>query len=65
MLDGDGDKYKLEFLNFFKQSLGAKDFLDGFKNYKFNIFVDKDVKNRLPLKFKSPEPNKNEKEPSS
>jgi len=46
-----GDKYKKRFLEYFKEVLGIKDknFIDGFKNYMFNIFVDKDVKQRLPF----------------
>ncbi|MBL7155243.1 MAG: DUF3800 domain-containing protein [Candidatus Portnoybacteria bacterium] len=31
-----------------------KNFTNGFKNYMFNIFVDKDVKQRLPLNEKRP-----------
>jgi hypothetical protein len=56
-----GDKYKRRFLEYFKENLGIKDknFLGGFRNYMFNIFVDKDVKKRLPLEYK------NEKGPSS
>ena len=56
-----GDKYKRRFLVYFKENLGIKDknFLEGFRNYMFNIFVDKDVKRRLPLEYK------NEKGPSS
>jgi len=54
-----GDKYKREFLGHFKNNLGieTKDFTNGFRNYMFNIFVDKDVKQRLFLR--------NEKRPSS
>jgi hypothetical protein len=44
-----GDKHKRRFLKFLKENLGVKDFSSGFKNYMFNIFVDKDVKSRLPL----------------
>jgi hypothetical protein len=57
----NGDKYKKRFLEYFKENLGIKDknFLEGFRNYMFNIFVDKDVKKRLPLEYK------NEKGPSS
>jgi len=46
-----GDKYKRRFLEYLKENLGIKDknLLDGLKNYMFNIFVDKDVKKRLPL----------------
>jgi len=56
-----GDKYKRRFLEYFKENLGIKDknFLEGFRNYMFNIFVDKDVKRRLLLEYK------NEKGPSS
>ena len=57
---GKGDKYKLKFLEFFKGNLGAKNFTEGFKNYQFNIFIDKDVRQRLPLNFAQ-----NEKKPSS
>jgi len=46
-----GDRNKIEFLNYFKQCLGVKNFIDGFRNFKFNIFVDKDAKQRLPLNF--------------
>ncbi|MDD2646777.1 MAG: DUF3800 domain-containing protein [Patescibacteria group bacterium] len=52
-----GDKNKIEFLEYFKTILGIKDFVCGFKNKQFNIFVDKDVKKR-PF-------GQNEKEPSS
>src|SRR3989344_9239237 len=37
----DGSKYKLELVNYLKSKLGANSFLSGFKNYNFNIFVDK------------------------
>lgn len=58
-----GDKYKRRFLEYFKENLGmaGKNFLEldgGFKNYMFNIFIDKDAKQRLPL-------GTNEKGPSS
>jgi len=58
-----GDKYKKRFLEHFKEGLGikGKTFLGlegGFKNYMFNIFIDKDARQRLPL-------NLNEKRPSS
>ena len=59
-LVGKGDKYKLKFLEFFKDNLGAKNFMEGFKNYQFNIFIDKDIRQRLPLDFVQ-----NEKKPSS
>ena len=35
----------------FKTNLGAKEFIQGFRNYNSNIFVDKDIKQRLPLKL--------------
>jgi len=54
-----GDKYKRRFLEYFKENLGIKNFLEGFRSYMFNIFVDKDVKQRLSLEYK------NEKRPSS
>ncbi len=46
-----GDKYKRRFLEYFKEMIGLKDknFIDGFRSHMFNIFVDKDVKQRLPL----------------
>jgi hypothetical protein len=49
-----GDKYKKRLLEHFKENLGiaGKSFLEldgGFKNYMFNIFIDKDAKQRLPL----------------
>lgn len=52
------DIYKLELLKFLKENLGKCEFIDGFKNRNFNIFVDKDMKSRLPF-------NTNEKGPSS
>lgn len=55
-----GDKHKIEFLNYFKHCLGIDKFINGLRNYKFNIFVDKDAKQRLPLDFVQ-----NEKRPSS
>lgn len=46
-----GDKYKRRFLEYFKEMVGlkGKNFADGFRSHMFNIFVDKDVKQRLPL----------------
>lgn len=46
-----GDKYKRRFLEYFKENLGLQDgdFISGFRNHTFNIFVDPDVKQRLPL----------------
>jgi len=45
------DKYKRRFLEYLKEMIGLKDknFIDGFRSHMFNIFVDKDVKQRLPL----------------
>lgn len=57
-----GDKYKRRFLEHFKQNVGVADFMQGFKNYKFNIFVDGDIRQRLPM-FVDIETN--EKGPSS
>ncbi len=57
-----GDKYKRRFLEHFKTNLGVKNFIEnGFRNYNFNIFIDKDARQRLPLVFD----NENEKGPSS
>lgn len=47
-----GDKYKRRFLEYFKENLGIKgrNFLEldgGFRNFLFNIFIDKDAKKRL------------------
>ena len=54
-----GDKYKKRFLEYLKTNLGVKEFIDnGFRNYMFNIFVDKDAKQRSPFLL-------NEKGPSS
>ncbi|OGL87382.1 hypothetical protein A3I40_03775 [Candidatus Uhrbacteria bacterium RIFCSPLOWO2_02_FULL_48_12] len=52
------DEYKADLLQFLKQNLGADKFMPGFRNRNFNIFVDKDMRLRLPLKT-------NEKGPSS
>jgi hypothetical protein len=41
-----GDKHKKELVKFLKENLGIKSFIDGFRNRKFNIFVDQDVKKR-------------------
>jgi len=49
---GKGDKNKKELVNFIKTNIGINDFTDGFRNKKFNIFVDKDLKQRLPLEYK-------------
>lgn len=53
-----GDKYKKNFLNYLKTNLGAENFITGFKNRNFNIFVDKNIKGNFPGCL-------NEKEPSS
>src|SRR3989344_382516 len=45
-----GDKYKIEFLDYFKSKLNIKgeNFSKGFQNKtSFNIFVDKDIQKRL------------------
>lgn len=49
----NGDKNKKELVRFIKENLGVKDFINGFRNKKFNIFVDKDLKQRLPLEYKN------------
>lgn len=36
-----GSKHKLEIVDYFKKKLGAENFVKGFKNYNFKIFVDK------------------------
>jgi len=48
---GSGDKHKKELVRFIKTNIGISDFTDGFRNNKFNIFVDKDLKQRLPLEY--------------
>ncbi len=48
-VSGD-DEHKTNLLKFLKQNLGAEKFISGFRNRNFNIFVDKDMKLRLPLK---------------
>lgn len=45
-----GDKYKIEFVKHIKNQLGVGNFCDGFRNKMFNIFVDKDHKQRLPIR---------------
>lgn len=52
-----GDKYKKELLRYFKEMIGLKDknFTEGFRSHMFNIFVDKDVKQRLPLRSENKE----------
>lgn len=49
----NGDKNKKELVKFIKENLGVKNFTDGFRSKKFNIFVDKDLKLRLPGQFKN------------
>ena len=62
-----GDRYKRRFLEHLKENLGVKNFLEnGFRNYNFNIFVDKDAKQRLPFTAVMENGSKtNEKRPSS
>ncbi len=48
-----GDKNKKELVKFIKENLGVKNFTEGFRNKKFNIFVNKDLKQRLPLEYKN------------
>ncbi len=43
-----GDKNKKELVKFIKDNLGVKNFTEGFRSKKFNIFVDKDLRKRLP-----------------
>ena len=52
-----GDKYKRRFLEYFKEMIGLKDkdFTEGFRSHMFNIFVDKDIKQRLPLMLENRE----------
>lgn len=59
-----GDKYKRRFLEHLKKNLGVNAFLNGFQNYNFNIFVDKDIRQRLPI-VGNIETDTNEKGPSS
>lgn len=37
----DGSKYKLEIVDYLKNKLGTSSFVTGFRNYNFNIFVDR------------------------
>lgn len=37
-----GDKYKIEISDYLKAKLGTTTFENGFKNYNFNVFVEKD-----------------------
>lgn len=45
----EGSKYKRRLSEFFKENLGVANFMNGFRNRNFNIFVDKDMRSRLPL----------------
>lgn len=56
-----GDKYKIELVSYLKEKLGANNFTNGFKNYNFNVFVEKDNGEVLENKEELP----NEKGPSS
>ncbi len=47
-LISSGDKHKRQFVEYLRKNLGTKSFVYGFKNRNFNIFVDKDVINRMP-----------------
>lgn len=53
-----GCVYKTDLVKYLKQNLGASEFMHGFRNRICNIFVDKDMRSRLPFKT-------NEKGPSS
>ncbi len=46
-----GDKYKKNFLKYLKEMIGLENnnFITGFRSHMFNIFVDKDIKQRLPF----------------
>lgn len=61
-----GDKNKIELVKYLKNKICADYFINGFRNKKLNIFVDKDIKKRLT---KQPQIENNipqkEKEPSS
>ena len=53
-----GSKYKRRLSEFLKTNLGVANFMSGFRNRNFNIFVDKDMRSRLL-------PEINEKGPST
>lgn len=55
-----GDRHKRQFVEYFRKNLGVQNLVNSFRNFNFNIFVDKEIQGRLP--FPAPE---NEKEPSS
>ncbi len=64
-LTKSGDRHKRQFVDYFKNSLGTKDFLNygkGFRDRGFNIFIDKSVMERTPLDYQD---RKKEKRPSS
>jgi hypothetical protein len=46
---GKGDSNKISFVEELKKDLGATALTSGFRNRNFNIFVDKDMRARLPL----------------
>lgn len=59
-------KYKKELSDYLKKNLGSGNFIDGgFRNRNFNIFVDKDMKLRLPLVLPNIENEDNKKGPST
>jgi hypothetical protein len=49
---GNGDTYKKELVKFIKDNIGIKNFTEGFRSKKFNIYVDPDLRQRLPLKYR-------------
>ncbi|KKQ83645.1 MAG: hypothetical protein UT07_C0001G0007 [Parcubacteria group bacterium GW2011_GWB1_38_8] len=59
-----GSKHKLELVNHLKSKLGTDTFVNGFKNYNFNLFVDK-TDNLDELQSKTEEIKTNEKGLSS
>ena len=44
-----GDKNKILLVKYIKDQLGVQDFVDGYRDRKFNIFVDRDIKRRSPV----------------
>jgi len=56
-----GDKYKIKLVNYLKENLGSTNFMNGFRNYNFSIFVEKGNGEILENKDKIT----NEKGPSS
>ncbi len=59
-----GDRHKRQFVEFLRENIGASNFLQGFRSHMFNIFVDKDIRQRLPFASKDGD-SINEKGPSS